>query len=252
MSLNELDKAFELSILRQDQKGIVSSTYRTKVKFSNGLAKIYLIPIVLFEIFVCVQSYSYYQKHLAFGILGSISLSLCVEFFYMYFSSKKGNKPQILLKYLFLGLSVFTLAYSSYLSDESLSLYKENKYSTSKTLKSEQQRLAEQLRENSERQKLLNQTMEAYLKENFLTKGTKVLKPQRIKLSNNREVLLMKMENNRKEINLLNKTDHSISIAEEIKNLSLKTFMVIILFGLVQFSICISLPEIILKIKTDK
>jgi hypothetical protein len=220
-------------------------------RVSRGKVGILLIPVLLFELFVCIQGFNYYHNFLGFSALGAISVSLCVECFYMYYSSKEGDYRKTVMKYLFLCISIFTLAFSTYTTDNNLKAYKEGIETSKVKLSEKLAQLEKQVEMNNSERSQIDEQMSVYLKRELITKGNRVLGPRRKEIDQNLKSLMLQQESTRVKLSSISSNSSSIPIIKQIEIMTVKTIVTIIVFALIQIAICISLAEIILSFKNS-
>jgi hypothetical protein len=224
------------------QKNTGPNIFQRAVKNKTGFL---IIPVLMFELFVCIQSYNYYHNTLFFSSLGALSIALCVESFYMLFSSRKGPFKETVMKYLLLAISIFTLAYSTYSRDENLIAFKEGIETSKVKLSLKLGQLEKQVELNNKEREQIDQQMSVYIQRELITKGNRVLAPRRKEIDSNIKSLLKEQEAIRLQLASVSESTASIPLIKQMELLTIKTMITIIVFALIQIAICVSLSEIV-------
>ncbi len=239
-----------------NNRGLLSeeSTKKTKrlnpeallEKFSHS--RVFLVfPILLFEILVCYLGFQFYRT-IGFDNFSAFSLSFATECFYMYFSSKRGP-INLLIRVMFLTVSIFTLSYNAYTKDANLVDYKNN-LAKKGTIITDRLRTIERDFTNLEKERaLITKEMEVFIENEMITRGNDVLKPRRIALNNAYNKLITEKKSLENRFENYSKTSSSLSINEQLSILTIRTLITILVFSLIQIAICISLPDVIDSLK---
>lgn len=238
-------------LLKNEDKEIRGETVKTKRSFRLDITKInagsVLLPIVLFEILVCILGSQFYLS-IGYKAYSAIILAITIEVFYMYFSSRRDMKSTF-IKLVLLGISVTTLSYSAYIKDK-------NVINSNKLIQSELSDSESRLLEvNNELSLLKNEKfqiekdMELFREYKKATKGNQILAPRRKELQERRKDLLgerkvLKADIHRSGNKLVNQ-----SIFSNLNILSIQTLISILAFTIVQIAICIALPDILERLK---
>jgi len=246
--MNSIDEIFSKSKRDNQFKGYAKTEEMgEKISLAKINASSVLIPILFFEVLVCILGAKFYIS-IGYGVYSAAILAISIETFYMYFSSKL-TKKALIIKTILLLISVTTLSYSAYSKDANV--IKNNKRIES-SIKESSDRLVEigneliYIRKEKEQ---IEKDMELYREFKKATIGNKILEPRRIEIQTRRESLLKEREKIKTEIE--NKTQNLVqqSIFTNLNILTIQTIISILAFTVVQIAICIALPDVLDTLK---
>ena len=228
---------------------IGSESVRIKKDNSRSMisASIVLIPIIFFEILVCIIGSQFYTK-IGYSLYSATVLAVTIEVFYMYFSSKK-SFTATLLKIVLLSVSITTLSYSAYLKDSNVN---ENKTRLQKSITEGELRLSsilEDQRALKVKDQNVEKDMEIYRKHSMASKGNLVLGPRRSSINSQRSELKIERSSIIDSLNLGRAELSTQSVIKNIGILTIQTLMTILTFSIIQIAICIALPDLINKLE---
>lgn len=240
--MNSIDQLFS------NQKEFIPQTERLKnekpkYNFDRINSASVIIPIILFEILVCFLGAQFFHT-IGYSYYSSIVLSLSIEVFYMYFSSKR-NLKSLIIKTILLTISVTTLSYSAYTKDINV----QNSLNLINTrIEDNKQRLIEvniELSNLKTEKESIEKDMEIYRQHNLASKGNLILAPRRNEISIRRDNLIN--ERNELKASIDHSGDQLInqSFIGNIKILSIQTIISILVFSILQLSICFALPDLL-------
>ncbi len=243
--------AIDQLLLKNDDNEIRGETLKINRSFRLDITKInagsVLLPIVLFEILVCILGSQFYLS-IGYKAYSAIILAITIEVFYMYFSSRRDMKSTF-IKLVLLGISVTTLSYSAYIKDKNV--INSNKLIQSELSDSES-RLLEVNNELSllKNEKLqIEKDMELFREYKKATKGNQILAPRRKELQERRKDLLGERKVLKADIHRFGNKLVNQSIFSNLNILSIQTLISILAFTIVQIAICIALPDILERLK---
>ena len=243
--------AIDQLLLKNEDKEIRGETVKTNRFFRLDITKInagsVFLPIVLFEILVCILGSQFYLS-IGYKAYSAIILAITIEVFYMYFSSRRDMKSTF-IKLVLLGISVTTLSYSAYIKDK-------NVINSNKLIQSELSDSESRLLEvNNELSLLKNEKfqiekdMELFREYKKATKGNQILAPRRKELQERRKDLLRERKVLKADIHRFGNKLVNQSIFSNLNILSIQTLISILAFTIVQIAICIALPDILERLK---
>jgi len=205
--------------------------------------------ILPFECLVIHSSYTFFANEVVSPWKGLI-LAICVEYFYMYFSSQKGIK-NFIFRIAFFAVGMFTLFHSNYSSDLDLKTYKESVHSARTDMKlsltNELNTINHSLSNLVNDEKALESDMKVYREHHMITKGNRILGVKRDKISKARLSLVSRKKIIDEKIESLNRSKREVGIIEGLGHLSMKTWIIIINFAFIQMAICLCLPSLLEK-----
>lgn len=212
------------------------------------------VPILIFEVVVVMMGSRFFNRNLGFDLVPSLSISLCVEYFYMYFSAKKTIGASI-LRYSFFLVSISCLTYGFYVDDKSLNnelkAIEERVNKENETIALEKLTIKAALANISKEEMGLEKDMDEYRKHGLITKGKKILSSEKKRIEEQRIYLLEKLKDNN---NILQKEkslhNQKIGFWRSINLLSIKTKIAIFTISIIQIGICFALPELLENIKS--
>ena len=132
-----------------------------------------------YPFYVCSQGRYFYQKE--FGLWSAILCSVMLESIYMYSATKRGWAFKI-AQIIALAFSVYTISYTRINTDDSLKAHSEALNATLKLNISKLKEINKDLELTRKGRNLLLQKEEEFARQNFLTKGTRVLSGDKVAL----------------------------------------------------------------------
>lgn len=245
-------QAIYYQLRKKSKKRIETSrVVNTKNVLNLKLALLLIVPVVLSEILILNFSFQFYEA-LGFTAFIGACCAIVVELFYMLTNSYNKTFFKLLRAPIFI-YSILTVCMSSYLSDESLKAFKGSKFAEIETL-NEQLSVEVELKKNAlEGLKSINEDMNVYRSHDLVSKGIEKLKSEKQYLRKKLDASILKIESIQKNIlikkeNLKNLGDFS---QESLKNVSFKTYAVIVFLVLIQFLSGIFASEISLSISEN-
>lgn len=202
-----------------------------------------LIPIVLFEILVCILGAKFYIS-IGYGAYSAITLALTIEVFYMYFSSKKDIKSWV-IKLTLLLISVTTLSYSAYIKDANIIANTELIQSSINESKNRLVEITKEFSNFASEKEQIEKDMELYREFKKATVGNTILAPRRLELQSRRTELLRERDLIKSEIDREGKVLITQSFFSNFKILTIQTLISILAFTVVQIAICLALPDLL-------
>lgn len=201
-----------------------------------------LVPILCFESMVIILGTSFFHEHLGFKFSHSVTTSFCVEFFYMYFSAKRGWTA-CFLRHCFFILSVSCLTFALYSTDPLVLKAKQLEEKSIQSLNFKKINIEKRILRLEKEEDDLKKDMDIYRSYKLISKGRGVLEKEKIRIAQERKFLWEKLNSLK-----VKKTKKEFLETWNILNLSLKTKIAIFAISLIQIGICFSLPEILRKI----
>ena len=226
------DACEQITQQKQNKKPKLSK--KAKPTFWQSLCS--LPPVALAEAMIVYLSTQFYVQ-LDFAQTHALILALCVELFYMQFSTAKtvGGK---MMKWALLSYSIFTVAYSTYSRDEGLKKFQQHRQQHIQILESKLAANRIQIKQTQKEFRSLQTSMEIYQKHEKISMGLTRLAKHKADNKTAMKELEQRGQDltddlSREKQKLQNE---SVISAEALRTLEVKSMVIILGFFLIQLS----------------